>query len=192
MEPIDERSKCFTPVVNAAFCMARVRPPRMIEGLALVWRLCVQVWNGGLGGQCPMMPLPQECLCKTHASRAKEEGLSHGRVDGPIPLDSWQQSNDVFLFLINVFQGQAARVRRTGREEADMLLGQHRFSLISGHVKARRHRAPQEKGDLMRFFSAPRALCQEPHSPATSEAKGEGHAEGYTEGYTEGFTESGA
>ncbi len=45
-----------------------------------------KVWNGGQGGQCPMMPTVQGFgLCKTHAERHAAEGLAHGRVDGPIP-----------------------------------------------------------------------------------------------------------
>ena len=48
-----------------------------------------QVWNGGQGGQCPMMPSASGFgLCKTHAERHAAEGLAHGRVDGTIPLDA--------------------------------------------------------------------------------------------------------
>ena len=50
----------------------------------------MQVWNGGQGGQCPMMPSASGFgLCKTHAERHAAEGLAHGRVDGTIPLDAW-------------------------------------------------------------------------------------------------------
>ncbi|CAK9072350.1 unnamed protein product [Durusdinium trenchii] len=73
MTTIEERSKRFTPKVNTSFCMARV-------------------WNGGLGGQCPLMPVSNSFgLCKTHAHRDAAEGLSHGRVDGPIPLEKLEE-----------------------------------------------------------------------------------------------------
>ena len=55
-----------------------------------------KVWNGGQGGQCPMMPTVQGFgLCKTHADRHAAEGLAHGRVDGPIPLapPRWNTEN---------------------------------------------------------------------------------------------------
>eukprot|EP00435_Cladocopium_sp_Y103_P040597 s254_g11.t1 len=73
MASIQERSARFTPKVNAGFCMARV-------------------WNGGQGGQCPMMPSASGFgLCKTHADRHAAEGLAHGRVDGTIPLEKLEE-----------------------------------------------------------------------------------------------------
>mmetsp|Transcript_146148 Transcript_146148/g.207164 ORF Transcript_146148/g.207164 Transcript_146148/m.207164 type:complete len:241 (-) Transcript_146148:89-811(-) len=73
MMSIEERSLRFTPKVSPCFCMARV-------------------WNGGQGGQCPMMPTVQGFgLCKTHADRHAAEGLAHGRVDGPIPLEKLEE-----------------------------------------------------------------------------------------------------
>ena len=59
------------------------------------------MWNGGQGGQCPMMPAASGFgLCKTHSERHAAEGLAHGRVDGTIPLDAWttdQKRDRVFL-----------------------------------------------------------------------------------------------
>lgn len=61
----------------------------------------LKVWNGGLGGQCPLMPVSNSFgLCKTHAHRDAAEGLSHGRVDGPIPLDTQLPLRHVIYRLI--------------------------------------------------------------------------------------------
>lgn len=50
--------------------------------------LCMgRVWNSGFGGQCGRVPISGNAgLCEMHARQAKsKEGLSHGRVDGPVP-----------------------------------------------------------------------------------------------------------
>lgn len=65
----DEPWRRFTPLsVSPQSCMARV-------------------WGGGLGGQCTKTPVAGGAgLCQSHARQSRAGGgLSHGRVDGPVP-----------------------------------------------------------------------------------------------------------
>lgn len=58
----------FTPdVIDRLKCMART-------------------WNEGRGGQCSSDPV-DDCagLCSCHSRQAQTTGLSHGRVNGPVP-----------------------------------------------------------------------------------------------------------
>ena len=74
-EAVPQRWLQFTPsVIDEGKCMART-------------------WNGDeyegqLGGQCRLKPLPGTRLCKRHG---KPTGLAHGRVDGDIPDDKFAE-----------------------------------------------------------------------------------------------------
>lgn len=64
---IDSRSMKFTPEITNALCMARI-------------------WADGKGGQCQRAQEKDSDLCRSHLANARgDKGLSHGRVDGPVP-----------------------------------------------------------------------------------------------------------
>merc|ERR1711920_939823 len=80
----------FTPEIQPGRCMART-------------------WNNGQGGQCQSKPKEGSDLCTAHS---KGE-LSHGRVDGPIPVAKLKR----FLACAVKQRGEKEPIHPSGGEE---------------------------------------------------------------------------